>query len=142
MIPDVLLADRQWSRRAFALPLATFPVALAGYAVGLFEMSGGVVVLQMHAALVGGAAAAWVGVGRGGLLPAWLAVYGALLGGAADHYVLSQSTGSLGQRLLDLLGPDGLVVLGVEALVVGTLAYGLGRLGRVAYRTARGSVTR
>ena len=135
-LPRTLLAADPWPRRCLVLFVALFGVTFAGYALGLFATSGGVVFLHADAALVGTAAASWVGFERGGLVPAWLSVYGALLGGAADHYVIGQSTGRLPQRVADLLSPDGLMFLGVEALVIGSLAFAVGWLGRGLYRRA------
>ncbi len=53
-------------------------------------------------------------------------MYAALLGYSADHSLLGLSGRSPVERVSALLQLDGLVFLGVEALVLGTLAFLLG----------------
>lgn len=129
---DVLLGNTTTRRRRYtslALPPVLFVLTFAAYALDVFQVSGGVVFLAAHAALVGIVGAAWVGYRRAGLVVAWVTTYAALLGQSADHYLLSQSPShSLTDRAAAFLQPDGLVFLGVEALVLGTLAYLLGAL--------------
>jgi hypothetical protein len=109
-------------------PPACFALVFAAYAAGIFEVAGGVVFLAGDAAAVGSLAAAALAVRRNGLVASWTVVYAALLGYSADHYLLGLSGRSLGDRLVALLGVDGLVYLGVQALVIGTLAWLAGRL--------------
>ena len=127
--PRTVLLGRERTRRPFAsvaLVVALFGGTFAAYALGLFAVSGGVVFLPGHAALVGVLGAALVGSRHGGLVVAWLATYAALLGYSADHYLLGLSGRSLSERVTAFLGLDGLVFLGVEALVLGTLGFLLG----------------
>jgi len=130
--PRDLLLGRATPRRryvALALPAVLFVLTFTAYALDVFQVSGGVVFLAAHAALVGMLGAAWVGYRRAGLVVAWVTTYGALLGQSADHYFLGQSPShSFADRMAAFLQPDGLVFLGVEALVLGTLAFLLGVL--------------
>jgi len=111
-----------------AVVAGAFVVTLLAYATGVFTVSGGVVFLARHAALVGVAAAAVLGYRRAGLVAAWLGAYAALLGQSADHYLLGLSYATPVEGLGALLQPDGLAFLAVQALVLGTLAWGAGRL--------------
>lgn len=119
---------------AGGLFLATF----LAYAVGLFEVTGGVVFLSMDAAVVGVIAAALVGYQQNGLIFGWLAAYAPLLGSSADHYLLGLSSRSLGYRIAAFLSPDGLAFLGVEAVVLGTLAWAVGLGGERVRDAFRG----
>ncbi|WP_281195003.1 hypothetical protein [Halorubrum sp. F4] len=105
------------------VPLACFLGVFAAYAVGVFTIAGGAVFLAGDAAAVGVVAAAALAYRRGGLAVAWVTVYASLLGYSADHYLLGLSGRSLGERLVAFLGVDGLVFVGIEALVLGTLAW-------------------
>ncbi|SFR88160.1 hypothetical protein SAMN05216559_0451 [Halomicrobium zhouii] len=107
---------------AVGLFLCTF----LAYAVGLFEVTGGVVFLAMDAAIVGTIAAATMGYRQSGLIFGWLAAYMPLLGANADHYLLGLSSRPLIERLVAFLSPDGLVFLGVAAVVLGTLSWAAG----------------
>lgn len=60
--------------------LATF----GAYTLGLFAVSGGVIVLPGEATLVGVVAAAAIDLRRGGLLVAWLVQFAAYIGFHAD----------------------------------------------------------
>jgi len=111
-----------------------FALTLGGYAVGVLGVEGGVVFVP-EAAGVGVLAAAWVGYARRGLLTGWLAVYAALLGALADHAFLSQPDDTFLDGLAYFFSPDGLVFLGVIAVVFGTVAFAIGRL-TVAVRRA------
>lgn len=135
-----LVAGTDRPRRAVALDLVgvalVFVVTFGAYALGVFAVSGGVVFVPGHAVLVGVVVAAFFAVRERGLLLAVLAVYAALLGSSADHYLLGLSGRSLAERLAAFLQPDGLVYLAVLALVVGTVTWVLGTLTVVAMRTA------
>jgi len=120
-------------RRRLLAPPLLFLVVFAAYALGVFEIAGGVVFLAGEAAIVGALAAAVLAYRRAGLALAWAAVYGALLGANADHYLLGLPGRPIGERVAALLEPDGLVFVGVEALALGTLAW---VVGTVAIRAA------
>lgn len=122
-------------RIAAVVPLVVWFVTFAAYAVGVFRIEGGVVFIPGQAALLGVVVVALLAARGAGLLHAWLTVYGALLGYAADHYLLGLSSRSWLGRLEAFLGLDGLAFLGVEALVLGTLAWVVGRFAArgVAY---------
>ena len=124
-----------------AVPPGCFVLVFVAYATGVFDIAGGVVFLAGHAAGVGVLGAAWLAVRRAGLVAAWAAVYAALLGYSADHYLLGLSGRPLAERVVALFGLDGLVYLGVQALVLGTIAWVIGVLaalgaGRLRERAA------
>jgi hypothetical protein len=142
MVPSLhtLLVGPARSRPRVELPalVAVVGVAVfAAYAAGVVAVSGGVVLVAWHAAVAGvavGATLAWTGRG---LLFAWLAAYAALLGQAADHYLLGLPGRPLAGRVAALVEPDGLVALAVIALVVGSLAWVAGTLARRGGATLR-----
>jgi hypothetical protein len=115
-----------------------FAVVLAAYATGVFAIAGGVVFLPGEAAILGFlVAGALAALGRG-LVVAWVTLYGALLGYAADHYLLSLPGRSLSSRVGAFLEPDGLVALAVLAVLVGTVAWLVGGLARLGVRAVGG----
>jgi len=124
------------SLRLVAPPLC-FALAFAAYAVGVFAIAGGVVFVPFDAAALGVAVALGLAYRRDGLLSAWLTVYAALLGYSATYYFLGLSGRSLAERAAAFLSPDGLVFLGVEALVFGTVAWLVGTLAAVAVERVR-----
>ena len=124
------------SPRLVAPPLC-FAVAFAAYAVGVFSIAGGVVFVPFDAAALGVVAAVGLSYRRDGLLPAWLTVYAALLGYNAVHYFHGLSGRSVIERAVAFLSPDGLVFLGVEALVFGTVAWVVGTLAALAVERVR-----
>lgn len=107
---------------ATGISVATF----VAYALGLFEVTGGVVVLPQDATLVGFVAAVGLGSRRGGLCFAWLAHFGAYLGFRADWAFVGLSSHSLAGKVAFLLDPVGLLVHAVATLVIGTAGFGLG----------------
>jgi hypothetical protein len=111
---------------AAGLAVATF----AAYALGVFAVSGGVVFLPGDAALVGLVVAGWIGYRGGGLAVAWLVAAAPLFGFRADWAFLGLPGRPLAGQLAYLLDPEGLAVLGVTAVVVGTLGFVVGRLLR------------
>lgn len=117
--------------------LGLFVLVWLGYAVGAFAISGGVVFLAWDAAVVGVAAATVLAARSHGLVASWLTVSGSLLGYNADHYLLGLSHRSLGYRVAAFLQPDGLAFVAVEALVLGTLAWAVGRGVTLAVEAAR-----
>lgn len=119
------------------VPPICFLLVFVAYAVGAFEIAGGVVFLAADAAVVGVLTAAGLAVRRSGLLASWVTVYAALLGQNADHYLLGLSGRSLTERAVALLGLDGLVYLGVQALVLGTLAWVTGVVVSLAFERFR-----
>jgi hypothetical protein len=127
----------RWRHELLLVPPVTFAVVFGAYAFGIFDIAGGVVFLPGEATLVGLALAAGLAVAGRGLLLAWLTVYAALLGSAADHYLLGLSGRPFAERLVALLGPDGLAFYAVAALVLGTLAWGGGRLAQLGVAAAR-----
>jgi len=143
--PRSLLLGRPRSRSALTLDLLAVATVglttLVAYALGVFAVAGGVVFLPGDAALVGLAAAGVLAVRRRGLVLSWLAAYGALLGSAADHYLLGLSGRTLPDRLAALLQFDGLAYLAVLALVLGTVGWlaGSGIRLAVAALAARAS---
>lgn len=107
---------------AAGLLLATF----AAYALGVFEVTGGVIVLPGDATLVGLVTAAGIGLRRGGLVVAWLLPFAAYLGFTADWALLGLSSRSLGGKLAFFFDPVGLAVYAVAAVIVGTLGFAVG----------------
>lgn len=119
-----------------------FGATFVAYAVGVFAVGGGVVFVPGHAALVGVVGAAFFAVRERGLLLAVLAVYAALLGYSADHYLLGLSGRTLPERIAALLQLDGLAFLAVLALVVGTVTWALGTITVATMRTVGVNVPR
>ena len=107
-----------------SLLFATF----AAYALGLFQATGGVIIVPGDATLVGFVAAIGIGLRRGSLLVAWLFPFAAYLGFQADWALLGLSSHSLGGKLAFFFDPVGLAVLAVAAVVIGTFGFALGYL--------------
>jgi hypothetical protein len=145
-IRSVLLGtNRTLSNRyaTIALAFGVFVATTAAYAVGAFSVSGGVVFLPLHAAVVGLAAAGWIGSSRDGLVFAWIVVYASLLGPHADHAFLGLSGRSLLDRTAYFFSPDGLVFFAVEGVVLGTVGFVFGTVARWGISSVRGrSVSR
>lgn len=143
MVPDLrgpLLgpADDALGRRLDALTAVTIgALTFAAYALDLFRVAGGVVILPWHATLVGVVAAAGVGYRGGGLAPAWLVVFAPLFGFDAEWAFLGLSGRSLPERLAFLFDPEGLAVFLVAALVLGTVGFAAGALVRRALAAVR-----
>jgi len=119
------------------VPPLLFLVSFAGYALGVFAHAGGVVFVAVDAAAVGVLAAAVLAYRRAGIALAWGAVYAALLGANADHYLLGLSGRSLGERVGALVELDGLAFVGVEALALGTIAWVAGAVAGRAVAEVR-----
>lgn len=126
-------SNRDRSRPSVRLvtPPLCFAVAVAAYTVGVSSIAGGVVFVPFDAAALGVVAAVGLAYRRDGLLAAWVTVYAALLGYSAYHS-FGLSGRSLVERAAAFLSADGLVFLGVEALVFGTVAWLVGTLAAVA----------
>ncbi|MFD1512548.1 hypothetical protein [Halomarina rubra] len=110
-----------------ALSLVGFVVTFALYAVGVFSVSGGVVFIPSHAAVVGMLAAAAAGLARGGLVAAWTVSFGVLYGFRADHVFLGLSYRPLLGRVAIFVEPESLAVYGIEAVIVGTIPFVVAR---------------
>ena len=111
------------------LAIILFTMTFLLYAFDVFELSGGLIFLAFHAAVMGMCGAIWVGYSQHGLVAAWTITYAALLGQSANFYFLSQPPNqSLTDRAAEFIQPDGIVLLGIEALVLGTVAFFFGAL--------------
>ncbi len=119
---------------ALGISLVLFVTTFAAYAVGIFAVGGGVVFVPGHAALVGLLAAGWAGYCRRGLVIAWLLAYGPLFGYLADHYLLGLSGRPFAERVAALVDLDGLLVMGFEALVFGTIGFSMGAIAHWGIR--------
>lgn len=117
-------------RRVVGLVGGLFLATLAAYASGLFSVSGGLVWIPVDAALVGMLASCAVGYDRSGLVVAWATTFSAVLGWHADHALFGLSRRPIGQNLAYFLRPDGLAVLAIQGILLGTIAFGVGVLLR------------
>ena len=124
-------------RHRLLVPPLLFLVSFAAYGVGVFAHAGGVVFLAVDAAALGLLATGVLAYRGAGVALAWGAVYGALLGSNADHYLLGLPGRPLGERVAALVELDGLVFVGVEALALGTIAWVVGTVGRLAVERVR-----
>lgn len=100
------------------------------YAVGLFQVTGGVIILPADATLIGLIAAVGIGSRRGGLAFAWLAHFAAYTGFRADWAFLGLTGHSLAGKLAFLFDPVGLTVLAVATLIIGTVGFTIGYLAQ------------
>jgi hypothetical protein len=131
----LLLGDPRCTPRSLRwafLAIGLFACTFAAYAVDVFGVSGGVVFVPGDAAVVGLVAAAWLGYARDGLLAAWLAAAAAMLGYRADHAFLGLSGRTLAEQAAYFAQVDGLFVLTLMGVVVGSLAFPVGRAVRRA----------
>jgi hypothetical protein len=113
-------------RTTAATPLLVCLASFVAYASGLFRISGGVVFIPGQAAVLGALVAVGLGSLRVGVGYAWLTLFGALFGYSLDHYLLGLSYRPWMGRIEALLGLDMFVYLGLEAVVLGTLAWLVG----------------
>ncbi|MFC6875461.1 hypothetical protein [Halobellus marinus] len=127
----------QWALDAFVALLVLIGT-FGAYALDVFQVSGGVVVLPGAATLVGFAVAVGVGARRSGLLVAWVSLFAAYLGFQAEWAFLGLSSHSLVGKLAFLFDPVGLVVLDVASLVIGTIGFTTGSIGRLSIDRLRG----
>ena len=118
---------------AFFVLIGTF----GAYALDVFQVSGGVIVLPGAATLVGFVVAVGVGARRRGLLVAWISLFAAYIGFQAEWAFLGLSSHSLGGKLAFLFDPVGLAVLGVASLIIGTVGFAIGYLGRLGIEQFR-----
>ncbi|TKX50577.1 hypothetical protein EXE49_05735 [Halorubrum sp. ASP121] len=131
--------DRPRPDPRLAAPPLCFALVFVAYAVGVFQVSGGVIFLAGDATAVGLLAAAALAVRRSGVIASWAAAFAALLGHRVDHYLLGLSGRSLGERVVALLAVDGLTVIGAAALAAGTLGWAAGTAGRLVVGRVRGA---
>ena len=120
------------------LAVALFVLTFVSFAIGVFQVTGGVVFITWNAAIVGAIGAAWIGIRRDGLAYAWLVTLAALYGARADHVFLGLSGRTLGEQVGLLLRADAFVYLFGQAVAIGTVAFVVGALGQWARTTARG----
>lgn len=121
----------RFQRRLDALSAILLGVlTFLAYAIGVFEVSSGVLVVPGDATLVSLVAAGGVGYRRGGVAVAWLVAVAPQLGFRADWAFFGLSSRSLGGQLAFLFDPVSLAVSAVIALVFGTLGFGVGALAR------------
>lgn len=125
-----------------ALALGGFVVTVTAYALGIFAVSGGVVWVPFHAAIVGICAGFVVGCVRYGLLSAWIVTYMPLLGYRADHAFFSLSGRSVSEQAAYFVGLEALAVLAVEAIALGTIAFTFGSLARIGADALRSNLAR
>ena len=125
----------------FASALGVFVTTFTAYAIGVFYVSGGIILIPFHAAVAGMIAGCWVGYSRHGVLFAWVATYASLLGYRADHAFLGLSGREFTEQLTYFVRLDGLVFLAVEGIVFGTLAFVLGALVRWGLDSFQNTVT-
>lgn len=120
-----------------ALAVGGFLATFAGYATGVFSTSGGVLLVPFYAAIVGMIASSWAGYCKSGLLVAWLVAYTPLLGFHTEDAFLGSRGQSVGEQLMHLIQPTALVVLGIEAIIFGTVAFVIGFLLREGFDSVR-----
>jgi len=112
------------------------------YAVDLFTVAGGILIIPGDATVVGLVVAAGVGYRSGGLVFAWMLFFAAYLGFHADWAFFGLSGRSLSGELAFFFDPVSLAVFGTAAVLLGTLAYGAGSLTRRSLGRLRQSATR
>lgn len=122
---------------AVGILIATF----SAYALGLFQVTGGVIILPKDATLIGFIAAVGIEARRGGLVFAWLAHFAAYVGFRTDWALLSLSSHSLTDKLAFLFDPVGLVILAVATLLIGTLGFSFSYLGQWSINHLKNSPT-
>ncbi|SDY80543.1 hypothetical protein [Halopenitus persicus] len=143
MIPGLrtVLVGRSRSRFQWTVDVLIALLVLVGtfgaYALDVFQVSGGVIVLPGAATLVGFVVAVGVGARRSGLLVAWVSLFAAYIGFQAEWAFLGLSSHSLGGKLAFLFDPVGLAVLGVASLIIGTVGFAVGSLGRLGIEQFR-----
>lgn len=119
------------------LAIGLFAASFGAYALGVFHVSGGVIWIPFHAAILGMLVACGVGLRGDGAAFAWLVTYASLLGYRADHAFLGLSSRSVPERLAYFAGLEGLVVLAIEGIVLGSIAFALGALVRWGFDSLR-----
>lgn len=139
----VLFGEKSLRRRAgivIGAVCGVFVLSFAVYVLGIAGVSGGLVVIPFHAAVIGTIGAVWSGLRRTGLVVAWSVSYASMLGFNA-YTALRVSPRPLVDRLAVFLEPDGLAVLGAESLILGTVAYLVSVLTRRSLTVVRSTDT-
>lgn len=130
---SVLLGTRRSASRwsvVIVICLGVFAAVITIYALELVSVSGGVVWMPFHAAVVGTVVGTWIGYSQRGFIAACLVVYASLLGYHADRAFFGLSNRSFPERTTYFFRPDGLGFLAVEAVALGTVAFVFGSLVR------------
>jgi len=109
------------------------------YAVDLFTVSGGILVIPGDATTVGLVVAVGIGYRRSGLAFAWIPFFATYLGFHADWAFFGLSGRGLSGKLAFFFDPVSLAVFGTAAVFLGTLAYGAGSLARRSFSLLRQS---
>jgi hypothetical protein len=109
------------------------------YAVDLFTVSGGILIIPGDATVVGLVVAAGVGYRRSGLIFAWIPFFATYLGFHADWAFFGLSGRSLSGELAFFFDPVSLAVFASAAVFLGTLAYAAGSLARRSLNRLRQS---
>lgn len=140
-----LVLGRSVSRRDrfvdAALVVLAGLVSFVAYALDVFTVSGGVVVVPGDATLLGIVVAALVGYRGTGLLLGWLAAFAPLFAFGAEWGLLGLSGHDLAGKLAFVFDPTSLVVYGVTAAIVGGVGYSTGSLFRLDLAALRGELT-
>lgn len=109
------------------------------YAVDLFTVSGGIVIIPGDATIVGLVVAVGVGYRSNGLIFAWILFFATYLGFHADWAFFGLSGRGLSGELAFFFDPVTLAVFGTAAVFLGTLAYGAGSLAHRSFSRLRRS---
>ena len=109
------------------------------YAVDLFTVSGGILIIPGDATIVGLVVAVAMGYRRSGLIFAWILFFSTYLGFHADWAFFGLSGRSLSGELAFLFDPVSLAVFASVAFLFGTLAYAAGSLARRSLNLLRQS---
>lgn len=146
VVRTILLgSNRGRARQAQLTGLAfgLFVLTFAGYELGIFYHSGGVVFVPFHAALVGVAAALWTGYSQTGVLAGWGLSCLSLLGWRT-WAATNVSPRPLTERIAHVLEPDALAATALVGLGVAVIGYTAGALvkkGTTAVRSANQATT-
>ncbi|ELY77137.1 hypothetical protein [Natrinema gari] len=123
------------------LTFLAVPVIFLGtftaYAIGLFTVEGGVILLASNATSIGIIIAASVGYRRGGLIAAWVSLFAAYQGFYAEWAFLGLSSHSLTGQLAFLFDQVRLAFAAGASIAFGTIAYIGGVLVHRGYNFVR-----
>jgi hypothetical protein len=120
--------------------VATF-LTFGAYAIGIFHIESGVILIPGQAALLGTILALVTGYVRAGYLSAWLVMYGPLIGHRADHAFLGLSGRTVFEQAAYFLQLEGLLINAVMAAIIAAVAYGLGWSLHVGVSVLSGETT-
>ena len=132
-VSTILFGRSQTGHRPFvllSLAIGVFATTFVGYALDVFYVSDGVAFIPYYAAVIGIVGAGAVGYSQNGVVFAWIVTYASLLGFHADFSFLGRSAQSFSQQLASFVHPDGLALLAVVGIILGTLALSLGYLAQ------------